>query len=133
MRRHLVLACALVLLAGGCFGPHVVTVAAGDGTAHVANGDILRVDLGSYNASIGDSWYLVGQPDPGVLVEKDQEFDADCGNPGCGGRLAWTFTATGPGDTTLAFRYCYRSGPDNCAAMPNRGPADPVRLIVEVS
>jgi predicted secreted protein len=121
----------LVVLAG-C-GANTVEVSALDGTARVPRGDVLRVDLGKVNSSIGDSWHLVEKPDPAILSDGDSEYDSDCENPGCGGRLGWKFTARGPGTTTLVFRYCYRSRPDNCQSQPDRGPDQPVKLTVTVT
>jgi hypothetical protein len=117
----------------GCGGPSTVEVQVGDGSARVKRGDVLRVDLGEVNASIGDSWYLVEKPDPAILDEGERDYDTDCDEPGCGGRMAWLFTARGPGTTTLVFRYCYRSRPDNCEPQPDRGPDQPVNLAVTVT
>ena len=135
MRRLLALAaaCGLALVAAGCLGPRAVDVAVSAGSARLAPGETLRVDLGEVNHSIGDSWYLVGTPDPAVLAEKDQDYDSDCDDPGCGGRLRWTFTATGVGSTTVVFQYCYRSRPDNCDPEPGGQSDQPVTLGVTVA
>jgi len=127
------LAAALLVLLAGC-GAGTVEVRATDGSAQLGKGQVLRVDLGAVNPSIGDAWYLTGAPDPAVLAEKGRDYRSDCGagQAGCGGRLAWEFTARGKGSTTVAFRYCYRSGPDRCDPGPGRGPADPVRVTVTV-
>jgi predicted secreted protein len=130
--RLLVVVLGLVLVAGGCTGPRVVEVPASAGSASLAVGETLRVDLGAVNQSIGDSWYLTGRPDPAVLVESGRDFDADCEEPGCGGRLTWSFNPTGPGTTVVVFQYCYRSGLDNCEPLPDRGPETPVSLTVTV-
>jgi predicted secreted protein len=134
IRRALAIAAATCVLAvAGCGGTSTVEVAVGAGSVQVARGDTLLVDLGRYNASIGDSWHLIEPPDPAVLSEGDQEYDADCDAPGCGGRLTWRYLARGPGTTTLGFRYCYRSKLDSCQAQPDRGPDLPVKLTVTVT
>jgi predicted secreted protein len=134
IRRALVpIAIACLLAAAGCGGTSTIEVEVGAGSVQVPRGDTLRVDLGKYNASIGDSWHLIEAPEPAVLSEGDQEYDADCDAPGCGGRLMWDYIARGPGTTTLVFRYCYRSKPDNCQAQPDRGPEQPVKLTVTVT
>jgi hypothetical protein len=130
--RRVVLAVSLTLVVGGCSATHAVNVSANAGSATVSIGDTLNVDFGDTNQSIGDSWYLVGKPDPAVLIEKDRSFDSDCAQPGCGSRLTWVFNATGIGATTVVFRYCYRSRPESCQPGPGRGPANPVSLMVTV-
>jgi hypothetical protein len=45
----------------------------------------------------------------------------------------WRFGAVAPGTTELTFQYCYRSRPPHCEPMPDRGPAEPVRLTVTVA
>jgi hypothetical protein len=121
------------LLGSGCGGPRVVTVNVSAGSARLAAGEILRVDFGELNESVGDSWYVVGAPDPAVLTERQRDYDLECDNPGCGGHLWWTFTATGAGSTTVVFRYCYRSRPgDDCAPAPGGQSNQPVTLNVTV-
>jgi predicted secreted protein len=119
-------------IAGGSAAANDVTVAVDAGAAWVVPGQTLRVDLGEANPSIGDSWHLVSAPDPAVVADRGDDFASDCDQPGCGGRLVWTFVAAGPGSTTVVFRYCYRSQPDNCQAEPGRGPAAPVPLTITV-
>jgi hypothetical protein len=131
----------LVMVASGCgtsggpsstAGGGTVDVKVSDGTVRLVVGELLRVDLGRVNKSIGDSWYLVTRPDPVVLTEKDQQYDpAVC--TGCEQSLKWTFSAAGAGTTTVDFRYCFRSSPENCKSEPGRGPQDPVSLSVTVS
>ena len=87
--RPLVLAGLFALT--GCGGARVVAVPVEAGSAHVAVGEILRVELGPANPSIGDAWYLVGLPDATVLGDGEEFFDPECDEPGCGGRAGWTF------------------------------------------
>jgi predicted secreted protein len=134
MRRRIAIAAAvaLVIASAACTGRRSVTVAVQAGSASLAVGETLRVEMGQVNAGIGDNWSLTGAPDPAVLTEQDRELDADCHQPGCGGRLTWIFAARGPGTTTVVFRYCYRSGPATCQPQPDRGPVDPISLTVTV-
>jgi hypothetical protein len=113
-------------------GPPTVDVAVGAGSASLAAGETLRVDLGEANASIGDGWFLAEPPDPTVLTDRGSASDQDCDEPGCGGRLFWSFAAAAPGTTPVVFRYCYRSRPPSCEPEPSRGPTDPVTLTVTV-
>ena len=134
MRRVLAaLVCLLTL--SGCFGPDEVSVGYQAGTATVAEGEVLRVELGAYNTSIGDYWALLGAPDPAILTDLDSDYD-DEGCPkntaGCGGTLAWRFKAVGRGETEITLRYCYRSRVSDCQPEPGRGPSEPVTLRVTV-
>jgi predicted secreted protein len=124
--------CIALLAAAACAGPRVVTVPVGAGSAHVEAGEVLQVDLGEVNPSIGDAWFLVHPPDAAVLGEGEESFESECDEPGCGGRATWTFTARSPGTTRLEFRYCYRSRPDDCQPQPDRGPSGIVALTVTV-
>lgn len=133
MRLTVGVVLGLVLVASGCGGPRVVDVDVSAGSARLGAGETLRVDIGDVNPSIGDSWHLVTPPDSAVLAEKEQDYDPECEETGCGSRLRWIFTAVKPGETTMVFRYCYRSRPDNCQAEPSRGIQDPVSLNVTVS
>ena len=126
------LAAAALLALAGCSGPNVVTVPIETGSAHVEEGEVLKVDLGVGNPSVGDQWFLVEPPDPAVLSDGERTFDPECDQPGCGGRTSWTFTARSKGSATVVFRYCYRSQPDNCQAEPHRGPSEPVEFTVTV-
>lgn len=128
----MIVICGLVLALAGCGGPTIVVVPVESGSAQLAQGEVLHVDLGEVNHSIGDQWYLLTPPDAAVLSEGEREYEADCDDPGCGGREGWVFTARGAGTTTLVFRYCYRSEPPSCEPQADRGPSDPVELTVTV-
>jgi predicted secreted protein len=132
VRRLLPLAVLLTVLVAGC--SRVTTVSINDDTATVHAGDTLRVQIGSENPSIGDSWYVTTQGDPKVLGAGVSKLDSDCkhGEAGCGGTLVFDFPAVAKGQTDVEFRYCYRSGPDNCDPGPGRGPAGPVLMHVTV-
>ena len=130
--RSRVLGLALVLTLTACGGPRVVTVPVEAGSAHVAVGEILHIDLGPANESIGDGWFLVTAPDAAVLGDGEETFESECDQPGCGGRAGWSFPARGEGTTSVVFRYCYRSTSDDCQPEPDRGPAEPVSFTVTV-
>jgi predicted secreted protein len=134
MRRLLVsaLAVALALLVGGC-GKNEVVAPVTAGSVHLGNGQTLRIDMGRVNESVGDSWYLVGQPNPDVLVESDQELAADCHQAGCGGELSWLFDTAGKGATSVVFQYCWRTRPPNCQGKLGQAKPDPVTLTVTVT
>ncbi|WP_027343556.1 protease inhibitor I42 family protein [Hamadaea tsunoensis] len=121
-----------VLALGGC--SHETTISYKDTTATVQRGDALVIDFGKVNGSIGDSWYIVQDGDGRVLAAGERQYTSDCqGNvAGCGGSLKYEFAARKAGEAELVFQYCYRSGPDNCQPMPDRGPVDPVRVHVIV-
>jgi hypothetical protein len=124
----------LALAVTGCGGPRVIEVGYSAGSARLMPSEVLRVDFGEINSSIGDSWHLVGEPDPAVLVEREREYESLCDNPGCGAHLAWTFTAVAAGRTSVVFRYCYRSWPDkDCAPSPSGPSNEPVTLTVTVA
>ena len=132
MRHRWVAAVVLLAASTGCFSARTVTVRADAGSAHLAPGEALRVELGAVNSSIGDAWFLTTPPDGAVLRDRGRLYRGDCDAPGCGGKLTWEFTAAGKGTTTVVFRYCYRSTVDRCDTGPGRGPAAPVNLTVTV-
>ena len=134
-------AASLILTVAGCGTDEVVvpvdegTHVSGtrSGTATIALGKRLVVDLGNQNSSIGDGWFLVTPPDPAVLADEGDHYDSDCDKPGCGADMTWHFATVGAGTAELTLRYCYRSRPPGCEPMPGRGPADPVTLTVTVT
>lgn len=133
--RRAALAIASLLAVSGCSMPDV-TVAHDAGSATVAVGETLRVDFGEVNPSVGDNWFLVGEPDAAVLTEVGSETEevSDCDGTGCPAELTWDFEAVGEGETTLVFQYCFRTGPEDCMGDSNDGPAPaPVELTVQVT
>jgi predicted secreted protein len=126
---------ALLLLVPACNGGTTKTVGYAKGSASILVNDTLRIDLGDYNSSIGDSWYLVKSPDKKVLKDYGQKLDSDCkaGQAGCGGRLSWEFVGFAKGSTSVRFQYCYRSTRTSCQNGPGRGPKDPVNFTITVN
>ncbi|MGH8791421.1 MAG: protease inhibitor I42 family protein [Stackebrandtia sp.] len=154
MRSGMAPAVILTLALGGCLDPEsgelteeseepAASVPADAGIASVSVGETLRVEFGWINSSIGDSWHLVGAPDPSVLTEVGAEYtdhpDCEEGASGCDSGLAWDFETVAAGTTTVEFQYCYRSAPDDCvgAGLDENGepaePPPPEVLTVEVT
>jgi hypothetical protein len=137
---------AIVLLAAGtlavsCSGPVVRTVAVTDKTASLHVGEVLRVDIGEVNPSVGDSWFVVSGADGAdgadgaVLGEGERVYVSDCaaGEAGCGGHLALKFPAAHAGETDLVLRYCFRTKLSDCKGRPGDDPSQPVTIHVTVS
>jgi predicted secreted protein len=127
-------AVALVLAVPACRGA-TRTVGYATGGATIRVNEVLRVDFGDVNASIGDSWYEVDGPDTKVLKDQGSHTVSSCkaGEAGCGGHLYWEFLGVAKGSTSVRFQYCYRSSTSNCQPGPGRGPKDPVTFNVTVS
>jgi predicted secreted protein len=126
---------ALLVAVPACGGGKTQTVGYAKGGATIRVNDVLRVDLGDYNASIGDSWYEVKRPDSKVLKDYGDKLDSNCkpNEGGCGGRLYWEFLGFAKGTTSVRFQYCYRSTRANCQPGPGRGPKDSVLFNITVS
>jgi predicted secreted protein len=125
---------ALLVLVPGCNGGSTNTVGYAKGGATIKVNDVLRVDLGDYNASIGDMWYEVKKPDGKVVKDYGDKLDSSCkpNEAGCGGRLYWEFLGYARGTTSVRFQYCYRSTRTNCQPGPGRGPTDSVLFNITV-
>jgi predicted secreted protein len=136
-RRSLAALAVVALLSGvpACSGGTTHVVGYDKGGATIRVNDVLRVDLGDYNASIGDAWYEVKRPDSKVLKDYGDKLVSNCkaGEGGCGGHFYWEFTGYKKGTTSVRFQYCYRSTRTNCQPGPGRGPKDPVLFNVTVS
>jgi predicted secreted protein len=127
-------AVAVALAVPACGGP-TRTVGYATGSATIKVNEVLRVDFGEVNASVGDAWYEVDGPDTKVLKDEGDKLHSDCkaGEAGCGGHLYWEFLGVAKGSTSVRFRYCYRSSTANCQPGPGgRGPTDPVLFNVTV-
>jgi predicted secreted protein len=135
VRRIAIVLLAVGTLAVGCSGPAVRTVAVTDKAASLRVGEVLRVDIGEVNPSVGDSWFVVSGADGTILGEGERDYASDCaaGEAGCGGRLAWEFPAVHAGETDLVLRYCYRSKLSDCKGSPGGDPSQPVTIHVMVS
>ncbi|WP_112136890.1 protease inhibitor I42 family protein [Glycomyces dulcitolivorans] len=127
----------LALAVSACSGPDDGdTVALDAGTATVAAGEELWVDLGEVSASVGDNWFLVEGPDADVLVEtgtvNERPLACDLGLTECGDRLLWGFDAVAAGETELVFQYCLQTGLEDCEAGTGLEAPEPVELTVVV-
>ncbi|MFF9062058.1 protease inhibitor I42 family protein [Streptomyces sp. NPDC014882] len=82
------------------------------------------------NASTREHWYLVDpEPDSSVLVSRGQDHASDSGGEpaaGAGGRLTFTFEATGEGTTRFTLLHCtFTTCQGNTSTLPpaTTGPA----------
>jgi len=123
-----VLAC--LSLVAGCVN-RTVTVPLSAGSVRVPEGDILEVEMGEVNPSIGDAWFLVDPPESGVLIAIGRDIESD-DVPGSGGPMTWSFAAHRAGTATLTFQYCYQTTLQDCRAKNEEPAPDPVRLRVTV-
>jgi predicted secreted protein len=125
----------LLFAVPACSGGTTQVVGYAKGGATIRVNDVLRVDLGDYNASIGDAWYEVKRPDGKVLKDYGDKLVSDCkaGEAGCGGHLYWELGGYKKGTTSVRFQYCYRSTRTNCQPGPGRGPKDSVLFNVTVT
>ncbi|GAB4007429.1 hypothetical protein GCM10029992_61150 [Glycomyces albus] len=133
----MVLAVFLLVLSG-CSGPDEdSTVPLDSSTATIAVEEELWVDMGEVSTSVGDNWFLVGEPDPEVLAETEQVHErslaCNLGLTECGDRLYWGFEAVAPGETTLVFQYCLQTGLDDCEGGTGIEAPEPVELTVAVT
>lgn len=113
MRRGVAVLAALVAAGAiltACTGPAEKTVDYTASAVTVSAGEILVVDFGEVNPSVGDDWVIITEPDPAVLGEGDSEFttDAPDGMTGAPGELVYRFPTTGAGTTVIAFEYRFR-------------------------
>lgn len=135
VRRIAIVLLAVGMLAVGCSGPTVRTVDVTDKTASLHVGEVLRVDIGEVNPSVGDAWFVVSGADGTVLGEGERDFVSHCaaGEAGCDGRLAWEFPAAHAGETDLVLRYCFRTQLPDCEGRPGDDPSQPVTIRVTVT
>lgn len=119
IRRHLLLACALILpLAAGCAPGSAVNnygkvVKGAKGTTtqvEVRKGERFSLAV-SDNASIGDSWELEAVPDAKVASFISEEHESAGEAPGSGGTSYFVFNAKQPGTTEVTLYNCWRCGP----------------------
>lgn len=114
-RRALALIVSLVVLAGGAGyalrprRPAVVVEPSADSVT-LEVGEVLVIDLGTINSSIGDGWEVAVEPDPTVLTpgESDTEYLADDDEDGGYSTMTYSFEAIAEGETTLELQYSFR-------------------------
>ncbi|WP_024285375.1 protease inhibitor I42 family protein [Cellulomonas sp. KRMCY2] len=137
MRRAVVLIAPLLLVIAGTAGcsdgsdGRTVTVDFAAQAVALEVGDLLVVDLGTVNASVGDGWDLVVEADPAVLgaAEVRSEYLGDEGEVGGPSTLAYAFEAVGPGTTTIELQYAYRGS----TAEADTGRVDPAHTSLRVT
>ncbi|MFJ4124442.1 protease inhibitor I42 family protein [[Kitasatospora] papulosa] len=109
-------AAALLALATGCgSGPgepaggstSTTSRPVGDTTITAGQGERFTLTV-DQNVSTREFWYLVDPgPDSSVLVSRGRDHAADSGDEaGAGGRLTFTFEATGRGTTRFTLLHC---------------------------
>lgn len=107
--RPLVLVAVLLPALAACTAPEPVTVPYTAGEVTLEVGQVLVVDFGEVNPSIGDGWAVTTPPDDAVLGEGDATYPDDGQSaPGSGATLHYEFEAVGAGTTTIGFTYSYR-------------------------
>lgn len=86
----------------------------------LSSGQSARLKLGEYSASIGDSWTVLTDSNPGVAdAVVNGEYAADA-PPGSSAPYYLEVVARKRGKTELELRYCYRSKPAaDCDQGPN--------------
>lgn len=93
-----------------------VTISRTDPRVTLNVGDVLEVDFGEVNSSVGDAWIIVTPPDSSVLSvgESHEKYLGKGGMVGAPSELSYTFKATGQGATTIEFEYRFRGAvPDD--------------------
>lgn len=110
------LAAATAFLLGGCADPaataHVVHLghdAAQSVDVAMRTGQHLAIVDDDFNASIGDGWSIVGEPDPEILRFDGEGVVLDDPQAvGGGGIYSFDYVAVGAGTTTITVEYSYR-------------------------
>ncbi|WP_282826254.1 hypothetical protein [Gulosibacter sediminis] len=104
-----------------------VTVDYTDDEVTLAEGDVLEVNFGTINTSIGDEWGITAQPDSDVVVNTVRPGDpnATAVAPGSDTEFSLYFEAVGTGETSVTFQYSYRG----TATTPAEGPGSTTLTI----
>lgn len=76
----------------------------------LAPGEALVVDFGEVNATVGNAWVIVEQPDASILGEGEQRSDylGAPGETGATSELTYRFAPVGEGTTVIEFEYRFR-------------------------
>ena len=138
---------AVLVLGSGCQGAVVPTPPASSttvllgsdaraGAVTLAVGQRVRLSLGQYNASVGDSWGVLSDEVKGVVAAEVRTVSLQA-NPAPGSPSEYYLDLTGQtrGVTSLELRYCYRTAlAANCDQGRRSGAAYAnVQLAVTVS
>lgn len=110
-RTAALLASALLLSVGlaGCSASEKI-IDYTDTAATLAPGEVLIVDFGEVNATVGNAWVIVEEPDAAILGEGEERSDylGESGETGAASDLSYRFAAVGEGTTTIEFEYRFR-------------------------
>jgi predicted secreted protein len=110
-RAAALLTAALLLSVGlsGCSASEKI-IDYTDTAATLAPGEVLVIDFGEVNASVGSEWVMVEEPDAAVLGEGEEHSDylGESGETGAASDLSYRFAAVGEGTTTIEFEYRFR-------------------------
>lgn len=106
-------ALAAILLVAGLGGCGATVEKHVDHTASSVSlglGEVLIVDFGEVNTTVGDSWVLTREPDPTVLGEGDERnrYLGDDGETGAPSDVSYRFAAIGGGTTVVRFDFHFR-------------------------
>lgn len=107
---------ATAFFLAGCANPAGTTHAVHLGHAESQSVDVamkvgqrLTILDGEFNASVGDGWTVVGEPDSAILAfDGDNVILDNPGAAGSGGSYSLEYTAVGVGTTTITIEYSYR-------------------------
>lgn len=105
------LAGALLLSTGlaGCSSSEK-TIEYTETSVTLAPGEALVVDFGEVNATVGNEWVIVQQPDGSILEEGERRSNylGAPGETGASSDLSYRFAPVGEGTTVLEFEYRFR-------------------------
>lgn len=104
------------------------------GSIAVAVGQVASLNIGQYNASVGDSWGVLSDSTTGV-VDSEIRTESVQATPMPGSPSDYYLTLTGrtAGRTVLLLRYCYRTALSaTCDQGPRKG-ADYANITLAVT
>jgi len=104
-----------------------------DTTIKVAVGEKFGIRV-KENASIGDAWKLVSQPDDRILEDEGNSYKADQAEPmpGSGGQREFKFKARAAGTTTVTLFDCYRCAGNGQVSPENSAYAKRITFTITV-
>lgn len=110
-RAVALLAGALLLSTGlaGCSSSEK-TIEYTETSVTLAPGEALVVDFGEVNATVGNEWVIVQQPDDSILDEGEERSNylGAPGETGASSDLSYRFAPVGEGTTVIEFEYRFR-------------------------
>jgi hypothetical protein len=112
------------LLLSACATSPKVTLDLMTTSAVVEAGSEVRIDVGSSNGSVGDSWRLGDIFPSGSVSSVKRDYQSDCEElvPGCGGQLAFVIQNSDDipdGKIMFTVKHCYQGAcPEDPRATP---------------